>query len=152
MFLNYRSQGAEKFVNPATVPATKVLRIYRNDPRNNAMYIASCGMQVEIIDEDKPKDTDLTDPQIVNGEGFDPAFLQTITQQIAPTVIKDGITQNTANTVVLTAPTNLSIDSNSWQLQDAASSGDGSIRWAVSLTFDEVDGATDYEYTVNARE
>jgi hypothetical protein len=144
-------ENSEKFVNPASIPSKKVIDIYRDDPRNNPDYIANCGFAINVIDRENPvSNLDIKVSPVFTGEGFNPE------QHILETNQTDSFNTNrlvaVEQTVTpLASPENVYLDPTSFQLEDYASSGDGSIRWVASLYFDDVVGASEYEYTLNAR-
>ena len=147
---DYHQINSDSFVNPVKVPKQTVLRIYRDDPRNNAAYIKNCGMTVEIIDENGQV--------IQSSSGGVDAFNESM--DVGNTYLNDsGVTNNIDPGLVntnsnplpqLTVPTNLYIDSNSYKLEDYYSSSDGSVKWVASLYFDDVPGAIDYDVVVTA--
>lgn len=149
---DYESEGAQKFINPVTVPSKNVLTIYRDDPRNNDMYKATCGMTVVVLDEDTPKYNAAVKDLDLSSESIDPqAYLNVnpadvYNLQDDVMVIKNGIS------TIIAAPSNLYVDPTSYQLEDATVAGDGTVRWVASLYFDDVAGAVSYEYVINAEE
>lgn len=150
---NYQPSGAQKFINPTSMPDKKVLRMYRDDPRNNQMWIESCGMKVEIINEDAP----ISNPA-------DPTYIKTLTSESSDPGsyyseneagifnMQTQVMQNNEIASHIEAPTNVAVDTAGYRLEDASSSGDGSVRWIASITFDNVDGANSYEYVISARD
>jgi hypothetical protein len=144
-------ENSERFVNPASIPSKKVISIYRDDPRNNPDYIANSTFTINIIDGDNPiNNLDTGVNRVLTGEASNPE------QHILENRKVDSFNVSTqvselATEASLGSPANLYINPQSWQLEDYSSAGDGSIRWVASLYFDDVIGASEYEYTLNAR-
>jgi hypothetical protein len=150
--VNHRPTKSHKYVNPATVPTKKKITIYRDDPRNTIDRLESSDVVYEIIDQE----AEIQDLEQKNyfddsfGEMFDPdSMLSEDNSEVVPTqddlMIEDVVG-------FLDAPQNLAIDVTSYQLEDNSASSDGMVRWVASLVFDDVPGAAEYEYTINASE
>jgi hypothetical protein len=144
-------ENSERFVNPASIPSKKVINIYRDDPRNNPDYIANCGFAINVLDQDNPvNNLNIAVPKILTGEGSNPE--QHVVQNENVDSFNTGrLIALEQNVSPIASPKNLYIGPTSWQLEDYLSAADGSIRWVASLYFDDVVGASEYEYTLNAR-
>lgn len=143
MFENPIFSKAEKFVNPATVPTAKVLTIYSDDPRNNEMYKKTCGMTVVVLE--KPNN------EYLENEISDSIFESEVTDISAPFKSDISVVSGTNGdgSIGLGIPQNLNID-----LENGVSvelnTTDGTVSWTAVLNFDDVSGATTYEYSLVA--
>jgi hypothetical protein len=144
-------ENSEKFVNPASIPSKRVIEIYRDDPRNNPDYIANCGFAINIVDRDNPvSGLDIKVSQVFTGEGSNPEQ-HIVENNQTDSFNTDRLISVDQTPTSISSPKNLYLNPTSWQLEDYSSAGDGSIRWVASLYFDDVVGASEYEYTLNAR-
>jgi len=143
-------ESSEKFVNPASIPSKKVITIYRDDPRNNADYIANSSFAINVLDQDNPiNNLDVKTSRVLTGEASNPE--QYVVENTNPNSVNvDRLISESKTDTPLGSPENLYIGPTSWQLEDYSSAGDGSIKWVASLYFDDVVGASEYEYTLNA--
>jgi hypothetical protein len=149
---SHQSKGAQKYINPITVPAKNKIQINADDPRNNESTFEDTFVVYEVAEEfvdlEYLEEEDLyeeyfdegTDPDVIMDENpYEEVPLQ------EDVMVSSGFT-------VLEVPQNLYIDPLSYQLEDSTSSSDGAVRWVASLVFDDVDGASDYDYVINASE
>jgi len=144
-------ENSEKFVNPASIPSKRVINIYRDDPRNNPDYISNCGFAINIIDGDNPvADLDVKVSSVFTGEGSNPEQ-HILENNKTDSLNTDRLISVDQTSTPLASPQNIYLSPTSWQLEDYSSAGNGSIRWVASLYFDDVVGASEYEYTLNAR-
>jgi len=143
MFDNPIFPTAEKFVNPATVPTAKVLTIYSDDPRNNEMYKKTCGMTVVVIE--KPN---IENPNNQIGNSI---FESENTEAFAPFDNNVDVVPLPDNNsaIALGIPQNLNIDADNGFAVEFDSK-DGSVRFTAILNFDDVVGATKYDYVLVA--
>jgi hypothetical protein len=143
MFENPIFSKAEKFVNPTTVPTEKVLTIYSDDPRNNEMYKKTCGMTIVVLE--KPNN------EYLENEISDSIFESEVTDISAP--FKGDISvvaeTNGDGSIALGIPQNLSIDLENGVFVELNTT-DGTVSWTAVLNFDDVLGATTYEYSLVA--
>lgn len=148
----HSSRGAQKYINPLTVPTKKKIQIYEDDPRNNESTINESSVVYEIIEDDT--DLYLLDDDDVYedyfGEGYDPSVI--MDDEPDPVIPTPSNLMVSENLITLGVPTNLYIDPSSYQIEDYSTSSDGMVRWVASLVFDDVDNAASYEYTINASE
>ena len=142
--------NSEKFVNPASIPSKRTIDIYRDDPRNNPDYIANCGFTINVIDRDNPVgDLDIKISPVSTGEDSNPEQ-HVLENNQTDSFNVDRLIAVEQTVTPLASPQNLYLNPTSWQLEDYSSTGDGSIKWVASLYFDDVTGASEYEYTLNA--
>jgi hypothetical protein len=143
MFENPIFSESEKFVNPITVPTEKVLTIYSDDPRNNEMYKKTCGMTIVVLE--KPNN------EYLENEISDSIFESEVTDISAP--FKSNISvvagANGDGSIALGIPQNLSIDLENGVFVELNTT-DGTVSWTAVLNFDDVSGATTYEYSLVA--
>lgn len=143
MFENPIFPKAEKFVNPATVPSQKVLTIYSDDPRNNDMYKRTCGMTVVVIEKPNTQmDQSIINDSLLESEETD---ISTPFEEYSLSFFP----QNLLQAVTLGAPQNLSIDPDNGFFTELSTT-DGTVSFVATLNFDDVPGATSYEYSLVA--
>ena len=147
---DHHSKAAHKYVNPVSVPKKKKKKIKKSDPRNNKHFLENSDEDYDI--DDSPELTEEIESDDI-GSSFDETYdpdthLNTGFETAIPTPAE---TSEDLTVTQLNSPENLSIDANSYQLADTNASSDGIIRFIASLYFDDVDGAQDYEYVLNAK-
>jgi len=152
----HKNSGAQRYINPTRVPAKKKIKIYRDDPRNIKSKIESSDTVYEVVQEDAEISAvpELDFENAVFSESVDPEFYEELNihnNETDDVVVNENI-MNIYSSPFLDAPTNLNIDITSFRLEDYGNSGDGTVRWIASLSFDDVAGAENYEYTINAAE
>ena len=148
----HHSKGAQKYINPLTVPTKKKVQIYEDDPRNNESTINQSSVVFEIIPDDIDADSfeveDIYEDYF--GEGYDPDVI--MEEDPDPVIPIPSDLMTAENIETLGVPENLYIDPTSYQIEDYGTSSDGMVRWVASLVFDDVSNAASYEYTINASE
>jgi len=149
---SHKSKGAQKYINPITVPGKNKIQINADDPRNNESTLADTSVVYEVTEEFV--DLDYLDQEDIYeeyfDEGTDPDVIMDENPYEEVPLPEDVMSSEAFGTLGI--PQNLYIDPLSYQLEDSTSSSDGSVRWVASLVFDDVDGASDYEYVINASE
>lgn len=126
---NYNIPQPERYINPNKVNTTKFIKIFSTDPRNNPQFLQENPFAVVIDsdfnDEIQPEDEFSYDivpePSDNNDSG-------------------DNEEDDDPVTGLLKPPTNLSIGNFELKI-----SGDGTIYYTATLSFDDVDGAEYYE-------
>lgn len=147
------NENSGYYINPTSIPTT-VVRIQRSDPRNNIMFLAE-NPNVIVVD-DNQLETGLDAPVVENLQSFasenaDPQSLY-LTQNNTSNITSIFL-DNQADSIIsnLNAPDGLAIDSSSFRIEnDNSTNSDGRITMVVSLNFNEVPGATGYEYQIDA--
>jgi hypothetical protein len=153
--MSHKTKKTHKYVNPLSVPKKKKVKIHSDDPRNNEAFLNSTSIDFEVLDQELPGEPDEDESQ---------SFFDSLSEDMDPQIDNeedpsatlgaypddmDGISEFS----VLDAPYNLYIDATrGYRLQNYSANGDGSVRWIATLYFDDVDGATTYDYTINAVE
>lgn len=116
------------------VPKAPQVVIYKNDPRNNAKYL-SLHPDVVVIDNDPVVETNEYDTSSESNDVVN-SYL----------TFKDTFPSYESESLYIVVPDNVSVDETSYRLQK--DSNDGSVYYTVSLNFDDVEGATAYEYRI----
>lgn len=147
---DHHSKAVHKYVNPVSVPKKKKKKIKKSDPRNNKHFLENSDEDYDI--DDSPESVEDNDPDHLEqsfDETYDPStHLNSGYDAAIPT---PAATSEDLPVTHLTPPQNLSIDANSYQLADTNASSDGIVRFIASLYFDDVEGAQDYDYILNAK-
>lgn len=153
--MSHKTRKTHKYVNPLSVPKKKKVKIHSDDPRNNEAFLDSTSIDFEILDQELPGEPDEDE-----GQSFFDSLSEDMDPQIDneedPSATLGAYPDDMDNILefsVLEAPYNLYINpSVGYRLQNYSANGDGSVRWIATLYFDDVDGATVYDYTINAVE
>lgn len=148
----HNSKGAQKYINPLTVPTKKKVQIYEDDPRNNESTISQSSVVFEVIENDIDSNSFEVEDVYGDyfGEDYDPDVVMEEDQDPVIPIPSDLMVAGNIET--LAVPENLYIDPTSYQLEDYETSSDGMVRWVASLVFDDVNNAASYEYIINASE
>jgi len=146
-----KNKKVQKRINPATVPTKNKIKITVDDPRNNTLYQELSETTYEIVRDDADSDVIFDISDDLWDEDNDPTIYSINDDEdlSVPTPI-ETMTDDSVG-YELSAPTNLYVDPNSFKLEDNSANSDGVVRWTAYLYFDDVDGADNYEYTINAR-
>ena len=132
----------EKFVNPTNMPKPKVLRISRSDPRNNQAYIDSSEYTIVVVDDENIID-DEPSIEVALEQSYDVENFVQENGIASPEVFEY---QKVEDAPILDIPKNLYLDQTSFNIDDSTAAADGSVKWKASIYFDDVTGATAYEY------
>jgi hypothetical protein len=142
---NFSSDSSTKYVNPTSVPNSLSQTILSTDPRNNTLYLLQNPLTVVIEQEELPLNEEnypSEDSYAYMSESVEPAFAENYESPEDLTFTGKAI---------LSSPSNLLINSNTFQIESNSSvNGDGTVTYAATLTFDDVAGASGYEYIINA--
>lgn len=142
---NFSSDSSTKYVNPTSIPNPLNQTILSTDPRNNTLYLLQNPSTIVIQEEELP----------LSGENYpsEDSFAY-MSESVEPILLDIyDVPQDTTFTgkAILDAPSNLSVNSNSFQIESNSSvNGDGTVTYSATLTFDDVVGASGYEYIINA--
>jgi len=139
------SDISTKYVNPSSIPRGSGRAISSDSPMNNATNLFN-DPSIKIIDE--------TSVSSIDDEAIEEDSLLFYDNDVDMEQDEEDILpDNLSNTGLshLGTPTNLSILQNSFQIEsNSSTSGDGTINYLATLTFDDIPGATGYEYLINA--
>jgi hypothetical protein len=139
------SNVSTKYVNPSSIPRGAGKVISSDSPLNNATNLFN-DPSIKIIDQ--------TSISSVDDDGIEEDSLVFYDNELD--IIQDEediLPDNLSNTGLthLGTPENLSILQNSFQIEsNSSTSGDGTITYSATLTFDDIPSATGYEYLINA--
>lgn len=139
------SDISTKYVNPSSIPRGTGKVISSDSPENNATNLFN-DPTIKVVDVESISSADET-----NVEEYDLVFYENDPEMLS--INQEPIPDNLSHTGMsyLQAPTNLSISSDSFQIEsNSSTSGDGTITYSATLTFDDIVGAIEYEYIVNA--
>lgn len=146
-----RRRRHHKYINPSTVHKKKKRHIKKKDRRNSEHA-------KDLLDEDFIIDEEDDTVSVEAPPTSDDLFSETVDPEtislevnFEPVVPEPVETMSAITDFNLGAPENLSIDANSYQIEDVNAASDGIIRFVASLYFDDVSGAADYEYLINAK-
>lgn len=131
---NYSIPQSERYINPNRVNTSRPIRIFSTDPRNNPAFLKENPFTT-IIDIDNSRQLDV-DNEIGYSSDPDPFQFPENPIVLPPDGGTDGPSQ-------LPPPTGLSIDSFELKI-----SGDGTIYYIATLSFNDVDNASGYEYSL----
>jgi hypothetical protein len=139
------SDISTRYTNPNSISRGARNIITTTDPRNNALYLLLYPDTV-VVDEEslpnQPVDEDLATESTFYQEGLSPEY-------DAYTATPNNLVM--AGQAILDTPENLSVSSDSFIIEDeTSSSSDGTISYLATLTFDDVPGASNYEYIIGA--
>ena len=139
------SDLSTRYTNPNSVPKGPRNIITATDPRNNAMYLL-LNPDTIVVDEkslpNQPIDNENSLENNFYAEEFSPQY--------------DDYSGSPDDLVasgqpILDVPQNLSISAENFSVENADSvNGDGTINYLTTLSFDDVVGASGYEYVINA--
>jgi hypothetical protein len=139
------SDISTKYVNPSSIPRGSGRAISSDSPMNNATNLFN-DPSIKIIDETSVSSID---DEIIEEDSLLFYDNDIDMEQDEEDILPD----NLSNTGLshLGTPTNLSILQNSFQIEsNSSTNGDGTINYLATLTFDDIPGATGYEYLINA--
>ena len=120
---NYSVPQPERYINPNKVNTTKFIKIFSSDPRNNPDFLRKNPFAVVIND---------------NFSSEYANEYEDIVEPVVPIDPEPPLPPNNSN--VLPPPINLMVKNFS-----LTKSGDGNAKYAATLTFDDVDDASDYD-------
>lgn len=144
-YINHKVDGAQKTINPNRVPKKKKKRISRDDPRNNKDYLESSDEIYEIVDSTtEAKAPEENHFAAAFGEGLDPHLLIRQDAYVAEVIPLQVRSMDVYETDPLKPPTGL-------YMSKFISNEDGYdfISFTGTLTFDDVQEASYYEYVIN---
>jgi hypothetical protein len=139
------ANSVSKYTNPTSVPFLTKIKISPTDPRNNALSLRQnplleVGEEPNIFVGDTP--FDFPDLENYSNENLSTS---TVYDYATPTDLTFPGKQ------ILPTPENLLVKSDSFIIESENSiDGDGSIHFLATLTFDEIPGASGYDYIINA--
>jgi hypothetical protein len=143
--VNGPSDISTKYVNPTSIPRGAGRTVSSDSPMNNASNLFN-DPSIVVVDESSLASED---GEILEENGLifydnDIEMLQDESSIIPDNLSSTGLSH-------LSSPSNLSILLNSFQIESNSSiNGDGTITYSATLTFDDIIGATGYEYLINA--
>lgn len=151
----YNPGHSSTVINANSIQGLRKIVIYSNDPRNNQSYLSELTLPYEIIpiENEYEKDFSYGDfkAQDFTQENTDPSIIMSLGYE-HPVTVNNFVSSEEGFGSMLNEPQNLAILSNSYRLQDYGTSGDGSVNFIASLSFDDVIGATDYDFSITAVE
>jgi hypothetical protein len=139
------SDLSTRYTNPNSVPKGPRNIITATDPRNNAMYLLLNPDTIVVDEESLPNQPIDNENSLENNfyiEEFSPQY--------------DDYSGSPDDLVasgqpILDVPQNLLISAENFSVENADSvNGDGTINYLTTLSFDDVVGASGYEYVINA--
>jgi hypothetical protein len=145
-----KTKKTQKYTNPSSIPKKKKTKITKDDPRNTDLNKEQSNEIYDIVDDDYTSSLDEIDISTdFWDENNDPDSYYDIDDDPVIATPIETMSDNSLD-ATLSAPTNLYIDPNSYQLENNSANSDGSVRWVAYLYFDDVEGAESYEYVLNA--
>jgi hypothetical protein len=134
-----------RYTNPNSIPQGARNIIISTDPRNNAMYLLSNPNTI-VVDEGSLPNLEVDEENSIESgfyqENFSPEYDDYV-----------GVPEDLSSSgqAILDTPENLSISTDNFAVEDANSvNGDGTITYLTTLSFDDVAGASGYEYIISA--
>jgi hypothetical protein len=139
------ADSVSKYTNPTSVPIATKIKISPTDPRNNALSLR----QNPLLEVGE-------DPNIFVGDTpFNFPNLENYSNEnLSTSTVYDYATPvdlTFPGKQILPTPENLLIKSDSFIIENETSvNSDGSINFVGTLTFDDIPGASGYDYIINA--
>jgi hypothetical protein len=139
------SDLSTRYTNPNSIPKGARKIITSTDPRNNSMFLL-LNPDTIVVDEGS-----LPNLQVDEENTIESNFYQ---EEVSPEYDDYAASPEdllSSGQAILDTPENLYISTNSFAIEDANSAnGDGTVTYLTTLSFDDVAGASSYEYIISA--
>jgi hypothetical protein len=134
-----------RYTNPNSIPKGARNIITSTDPRNNTMYLL-LNPDTIVVDEGS-----LPNQPVDNESALDNTFYQESFSPEYDEYVGSPEELVASGQAILDVPNNLAISTENFVIEDNDSiNGDGTVNYLATLSFDDVPGASGYEYIINA--